>query len=129
MSLDKCPICGEYDFGHHKCKPAFYVFRDEDDIYGYFSYSSDPKAYYASDEESAAIEYCEHDYEMPSELEVIVIKQKDWYDIEMKFSERDDNGECDADGFLEDILLNSKKFSMESEIVRNFYATEISNRS
>ena len=80
MDFGKCPICHEYGFMPHTCKPTFFVFRDSDDLWESIGDSS-IKRVFASDKEQAAIEYCESDYEIPSDLDVTVISTKDWNDI------------------------------------------------
>jgi hypothetical protein len=120
MSFEKCPICKEYGWPSHVCKPKFVVFRDEDDLWGAINYSGDPYSVYASDEESAAVKYCESDYEMPNDLEVLVISLNEWYNLTEEV-----NDETDVDSLASLILSKCKKFEMESEIVRNFWAREI----
>ena len=121
MDFGKCPICHEYGFMPHTCKPTFFVFRDSDDLWESIGDSS-IKRVFASDKEQAAIEYCESDYEIPSDLDVTVISTKDWNDIIDESDEEDlDN---DRDTVYEKLLTKCVKFAMESEMIRSFHAAE-----
>ena len=120
MSYEKCPICKEYGWLPHTCKPAFVVFRDEDDLWSSINYSDDPKTFHASDEESAAIKYAESDYELPNDFEVLVLSLKEWYDLTEEV-----NDETDVDVLASLIVEKCKRFEMESELVRNFWANKI----
>ena len=122
--LDRCPICREYIiFDYHKCKPCFYVFRDQDDLSQYLG-SGEPRKRFATDYEEAAISYCDSDYENPNEFErMLVISQKDWYDCNEE--EIDWENDEEFEKLMKTTISKCKKFYMESEIVRNFYAKEI----
>jgi len=119
MSLNKCPICHEYIWAiaGHKCKPAYYVFRDDSDLYDAINQEQRLKIWFASDEEAAAIRYCEYDYENPSELDVLVVDRKSYEEAVENFD--GDN----ADVIVEEIHPKCISFSMESELVRNYCAT------
>jgi hypothetical protein len=117
----KCPICKEYGWlNTHKCKPRFIVFADEDGILYDIENNYDPKIIYANDEEEAVIKYCESDFETLDSLEIWAIDEKDFYSLIY------DNPYKNSEDALKAVLEHSKKFQIESEVVRNFYANEIS---
>jgi hypothetical protein len=124
---DKCPICGEYQlFRIHTCNPSYFVFIDDNDsIYSYLGCGYDPKYWYASDHETAAVKYAESDYEFPGDFAVFVIETKVWFYIMEKNETMDWDDEKELERLEQIVISKSKKFEMESEIVRNFYAHEI----
>lgn len=125
--MNKCPDCGDYIFSYstnpfidrHKCKPQFYVWftdYDFDDVYevGY-------NRVYAADAEQAAIKFAEKDWEFPDSIDVYVIDVKTLNKI---MDEHLEDASEFTDEVLKKIIESSKKFTLESEVVRNFYATE-----
>jgi len=114
---EKCPICGEYGWSTHICRPAWFVYEEEYSPYDSIHYKQDPKWVYENGAEEAAVKYCESDYEISDELDVWIISQKDYYDV------LDDNqAEEDEEKLCKLIVEKSTKFHMCSEITRNFYA-------
>jgi hypothetical protein len=123
MGFDKCANCGEYAWtSNHKCKPLWYVFRDEDEIYSDLKYDLSSRHYRATDAEEAAISFCESNWEMPDELELLVMSAYDYENMVFDYQSNPEEIDKNVDVILESCI----KFSMESEIVRNFYATKTS---
>jgi hypothetical protein len=82
MSLNNCPICGDYIFwGNHTCKPIFYVFGEGEWDDGELEYclkdENEPSKYFAQNEEEAAVKYLENIMEpKPEERDVLVISKE-----------------------------------------------------
>ena len=74
----KCPICGEFQFLGHKCKPRWAVFVEDE---------GDPRSVFAEDEQRAAEEvardYDNGDYHLMkgNEMFVRVCSWRAWQDI------------------------------------------------
>lgn len=122
--FDKCPICEEYDWlSRHTCKPFYFVWREhedfETDVLDYNSHKIS-----ARDEEEAATKFADSDWEFPNYETVFVIPYKKAQEL----IEVNDDSEMTKES-QDKILKEAKKFELESEIVRNFYAHEITNNS
>ena len=119
MNFGKCPVCREYTWLPHVCNPCFYVFWEGNDPYDYLKDNDDPQRYFAKDEEDAAVKYCEDASDLPDEIENM------WVISPKKYQEIIDNSTEEDLDILRDIVVeNCKKFSISSELTRNFYATE-----
>jgi hypothetical protein len=120
MKFEKCLICGEYGWESHRCNPEFYIFRENYEIEDSINYAWPMRSYRASDYEDAAVKFCEYDFEIPESLEVWVISKHDYENvIDNNVSEKEDQE------VARELLKYCKHFGMESEVVRNFYATQI----
>ena len=121
MKYEKCLICGEYGWDNHVCDPKFYVFR-EDEIWSHVKYGFG-STYRGKDSERAAIRYCDGDYELPNELDLWVISEKDLENILSEEYDHDDNDVIDE--IANQIEVACDHYYMDSEVVRNFYASKI----
>lgn len=118
MNFGKCPTCGEYGFLPHKCDPQWYAFRYDEEIYERVKFFEEPYKCFASEPEKAAIKFCEHDWEMPSELTVFIISMEDYNKIIFELDEEKGN----YDEIANKVHAKCLKFCMQSELIRQYYA-------
>ncbi len=117
--MDKCLICGEYKiWTTHTCQPCYYVWPDWMEFIDIY----DSKHYkiFARDEEQAVIRYAERDWEFPNNENLYVALVKDINEI------LDNNPDEEfTDEVIKLIMEKTKKFEIESELIRNFSASEV----
>jgi hypothetical protein len=118
MTIEYCPICNEMKlFSYHKCKPSFYVWREDEDFEEIMDYNS--HIVFAYDDEAAAIEYAEGDWEFPDGEKVYVISKPET--DEMTDRCLSENDELTED-VLKQVMDKATLFELESETVRQFHA-------
>lgn len=122
--MNKCPTCNEfvYDGLRHKCNPAFYVWPDHFEFCD--AYEDRYYIVHANNSENATIKFAEKNWEFPDSATLYVLLRSAADQILEEYGDFD----LFTDEILEKIQNAAEKFELESEIVRNFYATKIEKK-